>query len=276
MDLVQKVRRGLASFRSIEHTTSRLADTVEKLQTLEELFSGQASFIKKNSPEIVDVAPEFVTGAMKCVKNTWLPLEEGRFPLWMDEAGNYQAGLYREVVTYVKKRGVAVDAGANIGFLSRLMVKDFQTVHAFEPVQLNRACLARNVQTNNCIIYPFALGSTVGESLIEISPIASGGAQIGGLPENSLVHKAVKRQEKIRIVSLDSLNLPELDFLKIDVQGFEYEVLNGAKSLLTRCSPTVLIEIEVEGQQDKGAVKFLESIGYVVRKRIGKDAILTK
>ena len=57
----------------------------------------------------------------------------------------------------------------------------------------------------------------------------------------------------VKVVRLDDEGLGNVGFMKIDVEGHEYEVIDGARALLARCRPNLLVEI-LEGRGDREAV----------------------
>jgi hypothetical protein len=63
-------------------------------------------------------------------------------------------------------------------------------------------------------------------------------------------------------VSIDSLALERLDFVKIDVEGMEIDVLRGARATLERCKPIVMAEVIKSDLQ--GLVAYLQGLGYEV------------
>lgn len=178
-------------------TVEKLEDVADELGTLQTLF--QAAFIRAH--QAVGDIGEPTLDVMKCHQNVWLPLEESRFPLWMKD-GEYQSVSMMLPCRWCRTGTWPSMSVQMLGSLN--MVNDFSEVHAFEPVWFVRACLARNVR-GNCIIYPFALSDICGEDVIETTPNASGGGQIGGAA--SLARRHPLRQT-IRLVTLDSLTYP--------------------------------------------------------------------
>jgi hypothetical protein len=78
----------------------------------------------------------------------------------------------------------------------------------------------------------------------------------------SLVDQAAAHPEKVEVIPLDELALPKLDFLKIDVEGMEIDVLRGAKETIARCKPLAWIEYwkvdvnEIKAQFDQAEYRF--------------------
>ena len=78
-------------------------------------------------------------------------------------------------------------------------------------------------------------------------------------------------KEEILIKKLDDLQL-EVDLIKIDTQGFEFPVLQGAIKTIVRCKPVIILEIEVK-KQFNILSSFLTNLGYVLATSVNKDKI---
>lgn len=137
---------------------------------------------------------------------------------------------------------VALDVGANKGVYTWLLADLASQVHAFEPNPkayqwLNRA-LPKNVTA-----YPLALSDTDGQSILFVPQRGRGYSnQMGSL--NSKKAESPHAAVPVAIKTLDSFAFENVGFIKIDVEGFEAEVLKGAEQTLSRCKPTLLIELE--------------------------------
>lgn len=216
---------------------------------------------------------------MKYVNHVWLPLNEGTLVEHIDEQGHYQKRKYDAALRHVRGRGCAVDAGANVGLFSRVMSEDFEEVYAFEPVQSSRACILRNVRKNNVVVFPYALGECAEKKTITYSEHAGAGAMIDMPKElvDNLVGRLDVNHTEIAVRTLDSFHFSQVDFLKIDVQGFEDKLLRGAQETLKRCKPVVMVEVaaRVRGQmvENEEVAVILSGLGYKEAERIGKDVV---
>lgn len=138
-----------------------------------------------------------------------------------------------------------VDAGANIGLVSipiaaRLLPRG-GAVLAFEVQRMVHYALCAGAVLNdleNLFAYQQGLGAQDGETFISRLDYAS--EQDHGA--FSLLHQGEARPEHIRIVALDSMGLPKLDLLKIDVEGMELDVLQGGRNTIARFRPWCWIE----------------------------------
>lgn len=79
--------------------------------------------------------------------------------------------------------------------------------------------------------------------------------------------------EDIGITTLDNYELQDIDLLKIDVQGYELKVLQGAKETLRGNKPVVIVEVVANGKLDPRPGQFLTVLGATLVQRTSKDAI---
>ena len=211
---------------------------------------------------------------MKEWRGWWLPAGEQHLIDWMqkinvivDGRPTYQWHKMAAALDHVREFRVALDIGGHVGLWSAHLAKRFDTVHAFEPVALHRECFRKNVQSHNVLLHEVALGAKADRVAMHTAPTSSGDTWVKGPGD-------------IAMITLDSLNLDVVDFVKIDCEGFELFVLRGARETLERCRPTVIVEQKPgKGPQfglgETDAVKFLQELGYTVRRVISGDYILT-
>jgi FkbM family methyltransferase len=163
--------------------------------------------------------------------------------------GEYEPVVTRTVRALLREGDTAVDVGANHGWYSLVManaVGPTGTVHAIEPVppliQALRANLARNPNLE-VHVHPVAVGADEGDLELHVFPdLPHGHASAATLGRSSYhTHRAPLR----RLASLLAGARPVL--IKVDVEGFEPEVLTGAQGLLgTDEEPMWLIEVNYE------------------------------
>lgn len=184
-----------------------------------------------------------------------LPARMRKGNLFVDGRLTYQYPLYERAATRCKERRVAVDVGAHVGLLSYWMVRDFERVIAVEPVEAHRECWLANVPHRRTDeLHACALGAFEGFVRMEMPvPGSSGGTRVAG-------------PGPIPMVTLDSFELPVVDLLKIDCEGYEVDVLAGAKATIARCRPVVAVEqraklVSTFGHGKADAVKWLKQLG---------------
>jgi FkbM family methyltransferase len=142
----------------------------------------------------------------------------------------------------VPRSALAIDVGAHIGVMSLLLSKRYTQVVALEP---NPSCVARLQRTmpDNVFIVAAAAGDRGGAAELRV-PRRSGRsvAALGSLVARTDNAADVQTHRVVKL-RLDDVVSDPVDFLKIDVEGFEPEVLAGAQRILSG-RPVVLIEAE--------------------------------
>jgi FkbM family methyltransferase len=161
------------------------------------------------------------------------------------------------------------DVGANIGVYTLWaagLVGSSGQVHAFEPVPDTMAVLEAMVRRNGLSqvrLESCAIGATVGEIGMRVYRDASG-----------LAHPVTDIGSADRVASLTTLDAHTErhrppDLVKIDVEGFEIDVLRGAENLLLARSPALLLEMLPEhltrqGRSQAELVAWLAELGYMI------------
>ena len=181
----------------------------------------------------------------------------------------YQQPVRLRSLQHVKNKRTALDIGANVGLWSRDLVKYFDQVIAFEPVAMFRECLEKNVTASNISVESVALGDSEGQVRMIITEGNTGHTHVDPASTNG----------DTRIIRLDSLNLQNVDYIKIDCEGFEYRVLQGAKKTIQRCRPVVVIEQKPHDMYSKdygqfAAIGLLEDWGMVRLDQVKDDWIM--
>lgn len=151
---------------------------------------------------------------------------------------------FNEVIKLIDDGSVVVDIGANFGYNSVLMAKKAGPqgkLYSFEPQRLMFQQLNANIVLNdiqNAYTYNIALGNESNKVLsMETIDLNKECVNIGALSIGS-------GGEQIRSTKLDDFDLQKVDFLKIDAQGYEKFILEGAEKTIRKSMPTIFIEIE--------------------------------
>ena len=143
-----------------------------------------------------------------------------------------------------RKKGVAVDAGANKGVYVYHMSRLYRQVLAFEPLPVLAACLKRAVP-KNARVQSVALSDCFGTAELRLP---RGFNELGSLEAHTSETWTTTAEpiesHTVALITLDSLELKDVDLLKVDVEGHELAVLRGASDTIRRCKPTVLVEVE--------------------------------
>lgn len=149
------------------------------------------------------------------------------------------------IVRELPENCVVVDAGANIGLVAIPIAQTIRsrngTVHAFEVQSMLFHAMCGSLALNdleNVVMHNQGLGATAGT--LGIGKIDYAKPQDFGL--FSLKSDETEPVSTVEVVTIDSLNLPRLDFLKIDVEGMEIDVLKGGRRTIERHVPWIWVE----------------------------------
>jgi FkbM family methyltransferase len=164
----------------------------------------------------------------------------------------HEARVKDFLMGHFKQNRTFVDVGANVGGYSLRAASWDMKVYAFEPNPDNLFLLRRNIEINKVSVevLPFALGSRAGKAR---------------LAPNGGVSRIVKNEGvEVEMRTLDSFDLPGADLLKVDVEGYELEVIRGAKKTLEKYHPVVVIEMHYWAGAESEAELFqiLQGLGY--------------
>ena len=163
----------------------------------------------------------------------------------------YQSYQRQKSLMFVKERKVALDIGANVGLWSKDLCTRFEKVIAFEPVAEFVDCLRMNVPSDNLEIRQLALGNQDTMVNINITEHNTG---------HSHVDVASIGHGSIPMVRLDSLNFERIDYVKIDVEGFETELVLGAEQTFRQHKPIIMLEQKPHKEFDKQGERQWETV----------------
>ena len=174
---------------------------------------------------------------------------------WVEESGrmDHDQSVLPLLTPYLT--GIAVDVGAFIGDHTVFYAKHAPRVFAFEPNPTAFECLCHNAPPNvRCL--KMGLGAANGSASIIQNPNAGMAALVPG--------------DDIPIVALDSFNLSGVSFVKIDAEGWECDVLEGARETIARCRPVMLIEVNdsalrAQGRSPGELIVKIEGMRYTLR-----------
>ena len=228
---------------------------------------------------------------MKQVGGVWLPDHETHLVEWMTKKNQvvdgkltYQLDKQNAAYSFCKQFRHAIDIGAHCGLWSMIMATKFKELWAFEPVAEHRECFKANIpgdyveETTNswlrmddgCKVFLAggALGEKFGRVSMETAPSSSGDTRVidGGT---------------VPLWPLDEFcaGSEEVDFIKLDCEGYELFALRGGENLIKRCMPVICVEQKPgRGQRfglpERGAVEYLQSLGYKLAKEMSGDFIM--
>jgi FkbM family methyltransferase len=192
-----------------------------------------------------------------------LPDSDTHFAEMLSINSEYQFKIKNIILEYAHLLNFenTIDVGANIGLWARwLSQQGAKNIDCFEPIAKNLECLRKNVQDiQNLNIHEVALGTKKGSLTLYIEKSESNVGQ-HTINRNYFGESALIKGYTVPVESLDSYSLTPT-FIKIDVQGAEMMVLEGAADTIKKYRPSICIECEDE---ELTTIKFLQSLDYQV------------
>ncbi len=181
--------------------------------------------------------------------------------------GGQSADALSMALEHTPGRGIAVQAGGNVGILAGQLAQHFSHVHTFEPDADNFKCLDHNVVAENVTKRMAALGASSDSGVsLETMPFNCGSHNVNGVGD-------------IPVETIDGLGLEACDLILLDVEGYELFALRGAQQTIEKCKPTIILE-------DKGLSRrygieegdapgwLIERFGYRVVQHTNRDVVL--
>jgi len=191
----------------------------------------------------------------------WVCYTQHTKPTFLTEHGTGQKDRRDRALTYLKHKSNCIDVGSNVGFWTRDLRRIFNRVYCFEPNPVFRECFLKNLPQDNIELLPYGLSNrehTASQSF--------NSTQMQDEPGG------------VECRTLDSFQLKDIDFVKIDVDGFEIQVLGGATKTLEQNNPVINIEMK-RGKRPHivtQSEKILRSLGYSRVDRVKTDEIWIK
>lgn len=200
---------------------------------------------------------------------------------YVSKYGFFETSLIQWVKeTYHDQERILLDIGAHIGSYSLELANNFAEVHSFEPNPevFNHLCANVALHELSYKVYPhrIALSSKKGTSKYYFRSTDGGGNGIEELGDNSPNYTTLKTDK------LDNYNFDKkIGFIKMDVEGHEFDVLKGAfKTLKNSNFPPILFEsweIDIHPEYDQKKVadihtkvfELLKDYGYEIKSIIG-------
>lgn len=216
---------------------------------------------------------------MKEYRGIMLPADEEHMQRYIDISPFAQAALLKYAAPLCKQKRRFIDVGGALGLWAISAVQDwgFEHVDTFEPNKFQREALKANILNHN-VKDKVTVHS---EALLQCKfnkPLYMA-HQPGNVGTSFVTTKAAEGFE-IPHTTLDNFGFTDVDFLKIDTEGTEAQVIGGALETLERCSPIICLEDKGHsvryGIEKDFVIKFLEHLGYKVLVQAGSDFILRR
>lgn len=195
------------------------------------------------------------------------PLEGSRWTMFSGirfVRGDFEPQKTAAIIEHLKPGDVFWDIGANVGYLSLLaskIVGDTGKVMSLEPSPVNFAFLKRNIAMNGCRnVTVFNRAASSGPGQLQMDTTSGRGTH----------HVVTQGDTTVEANSIDAMiaaGNPAPTMVKIDVEGFELEVLAGMKDCLGKSRPKMVLAVHSD-DLERDAIALLATYGYTVAKRM--------
>jgi FkbM family methyltransferase len=187
---------------------------------------------------------DYLQTVISCDGNLKINIDTRSFIEWqIFFKGYYEKRIVNFIKTNCPPGGVFVDVGANVGCHSLIASKIATKVIAIEPVDYIRERLMENIKLNsvkNIVVYPVAISDYIGVASIYLPKRDSANKGTASLS----CRETDGEEIKVPVTTLGELlkNEHRIDFIKIDVEEHNKEVIFGAKEIIKKFDPIVLYE----------------------------------
>jgi FkbM family methyltransferase len=208
------------------------------------------------------------------INDFWVPSNDVHIEDWKAKTGSFtQNKCLEKFKTHCKvceiKLKTVLDIGAWCGTWSHAMHEYAEHIVAFEPDPLHVKCLKLNLKRiTNCTIRNEAVGDK--EGLVSLTN-----------DDFTQAKRIADTPGQLKMITLDQLEYDNVEMIKIDVEGYEMNVLEGAKKLLA--SPNLkflMIELNNNtkkyGSSNLEIEKYLDKMGFEIMIKVWPDVVWRK
>ncbi len=183
---------------------------------------------------------------------------------------DYKVKIHESIIEKIKSSTIIFDIGGNIGssalFYSK--IAPFSRIYSFEPHPDTYNCALENLslnESNNIHLINLGIGNKKENlKMYEVNQHNPGMNRILEGDRN-FPYKLIKLDTMANICN--ELNIEKIDFIKIDVEGFEYAVISSGEYIIRKSKPVILVELDDDhliehGSNAKELVSLISSFGY--------------
>lgn len=185
---------------------------------------------------------------------------------------NWDKNQFETAKRKIKNFRTCLDLGGHIGITSIRFSKYFEHVHAFEPIH-GKYFKQNTSNIDNITLYEHAVSDHEGTVDMFINTNNSGGCAVVHEGIIDYLHRknTVVNSTPYPCMPIDHYDFKDVDFIKIDVEGYNIPVLNGMKKLLEDNNPVMHIEIANDPSYNDRFFDLMKSLGYEEFAEIGHD-----
>lgn len=156
----------------------------------------------------------------------------------------YEEFLHKIFEKYVNNNSVVIEGGCHIGLHSVKLSKLCKQLYCFEPLDTSFELLSKNLKENKCNnVKTFNKALSNNNYKIKFNWITSnnpGGSGLDNNPMGNIMPTSTNKETEC--ITIDNLKLNKLDFIKLDIEGYEPLALEGALNTIKKYKPIIVLE----------------------------------
>lgn len=246
-------------------------DYIQEMHSLHTILWSYLDFIKDRNIGSIEISENQILFKTKDGLKMACNAEDKRaIPVEILNFGNHEAEELKMIRKFLKKDGVILDIGANIGWYCLNLAKDVPEgrILAFEPIPKTYEYLKKNIAINgikNVEIHNFGLSDKNKEVIFYYDPNLSGASSLKNLDKD---RKKVKIKGRVkRMDSFISRLTKRIDFIKCDIEGAEIFAIKGGLKTIKKTLPVIFLEMLRKwsakyGYHPNDIIKILKEVGY--------------
>jgi FkbM family methyltransferase len=193
----------------------------------------------------------------------------------------WEPHLHKVFEKYVNSSSIVIECGCHIGTHTIKLAKLCKKIYGFEPMPKTNYILNMNISLNkidNAFISDLGVSCEPGKTnFLWTCPGNPGASGLNNNPMGKPEYANIQENIEVSLTTIDSLNLDKLDFIKIDVEGYESLVIKGGIVTISKFKPIIVVEVwknhsgEVDINYTRDLFKELIDIGYTISHIYGPD-----
>lgn len=201
---------------------------------------------------------------------------------FFNNSGKHDVKQWNVINDHISQFRICLDIGAHVGTSALRYRQHFAKTISFEPIPPLFECLQYNTKEfDNIEIHNVAVSDEDATVKIWANLRNTASSVIESHETKKLIDSRWRNSKRedflempsydVQARSIDSYNFDEVDFIKIDTEGYNIKPLNGMEETLKRCRPVIQLEREINGVGVNDTHVFLKELGYNLILTIGRD-----